>query len=418
LGGHSFGQLYYDIYTRDLPVFISSDSVLHAWHRSYDAMLEELELTYLMPALDELLTGMHDALPAARTRYGDGILKDSVLDADYFLTVARSLIKDGVMPSKFDQEVRVKATLAAVANEQMHDFNLFGRLRKMDFSQFKPRGHYEANPELRKYFKAMMWCGRTDLRVSGGRDFTGELSSARELGCAVVLLDLLRSAGKEEAWRQFDRTIQTFRGRTGSATFDDLARVAAAAKITSPADLKTDADLQKLADVIQDSSAGKQDIRGEVYVSLPGPAKIALPRSFTLMGQKFVVDSWVTAKIVYDDILWDGGKVRRRVPSALDVAFAAFGNNHVVPELVERIEQGTHPHRDGMPYQHTLAAVRNVLDGLEPARWDETIYTSWLKTLRTLSAPAGEQFPETMRTREWAMKQTNTQLGSWTQLRH
>ncbi len=34
LGGYTFGQLYYDIYTRDLPVFITTDSVLHAWHRS------------------------------------------------------------------------------------------------------------------------------------------------------------------------------------------------------------------------------------------------------------------------------------------------------------------------------------------------------------------------------------------------
>ncbi len=34
LGGKSFGQVYYDIYHRDLPVFITSDSVLHAWHRS------------------------------------------------------------------------------------------------------------------------------------------------------------------------------------------------------------------------------------------------------------------------------------------------------------------------------------------------------------------------------------------------
>jgi hypothetical protein len=57
----------------------------------------------------------------------------------------------------------------------------------------------------------------------------------------------------------------------------------------------------------------------------------------------------------------------------------------------------------------------------------------WLKTLRTLSAPAdktgggpGEpaggspdkRLPEAMKTGAWAMKQTNTQMASWTQLRH
>jgi hypothetical protein len=418
LGGYSFGQVYYDVYTRDLPVFVSSDSILHAWHRSYDAMLEELERTYLMLALDALLGDMHDALPAARTRYGDGVLKDSVRDADYFLAVARSLLKDGVVPTKFDQYERVRTTLAAVAAERMHGFDLFGRHRNVDFSQFKPRGHYEAIPELRRYFKAMMWCGRTDLRIAGGYDATGPLSSGRELGAAVVLLDLLRAAGKEEAWRQFDHVIQTFVGRTDSATFDDLARVTAAAKIASPADLKTVEDMKRLMDVIGGSDAGKQDVRGDVYVSPHPSVKVTMPQSFTVLGQKFVVDSWVTSKVVYDDILWDGHKVIRRVPSGLDVAFAALGNSHVVPDLVGRMEGGTHRLRDGKPYQHNLAAVRNVIDGLAPEAWDETMYTSWLKTLRTLTAPTDAPLPEAMRTRAWAMKQTNTQLASWSQLRH
>jgi hypothetical protein len=418
LGGYSFGQVYYDVYTRDLPVFVTSDSVLHAWHRSYDAILEELERTYLMPALDALLAGMHDALPDANTRYGGAVLKESVLDADYFLAVARSLLKDGRVPTKLGQEDRVQRTLIAVANEGMHEFTLFGRGRNVDFSQFKPRGRYEAIPELRRYFKAMMWCGRTDLRIAAGYDQTGRLSSPRELGSAAVLLDLLRRAGREEAWRQFDRAIQTFVGRTDSATFDDLARVTAAARINSPEDLKTDTDLARLAAAVQDSDAGKQDVRGDVFVS-PHPAvKVTLPRSFTVLGQKFVLDSWATSKVVFGDIMWDGTKVVRRVPSGLDVAFAALGNSHVVPELVGRIEGGPHRFRDGKPYQHNLAAVRAVIDGRPPGAWDESIYTSWLKTLRTLPAPTDAPLPEAMRTRGWAMKQTNTQLASWAQLRH
>jgi hypothetical protein len=444
LGGRSFGQLYYDVYHRDLPVFVTSDSVLHAWHRSYDAMLEELELTYLMHALDALLAGMHDALPAANEAYGAGVLKDSVRDADFFLAVARTLLNDGrndpppdagprpilapapvqgpapksgpVAP-KLDQADRVNATLAAVKNEGMHEFKLFGRVRNMDFSQFKPRGHYESKPELRRYFRAMMWCGRTDLRIAGGYDKTGPLSAPRELGAALVLLDLLRRADKEETWRKFDRCIQTFVGRTDSATFDDLAAVAGAAKIKSPADLKTAADLEKLTDAVKQSGAGRQDVRGDVYISPPG-GKATLPQSFTVLGQKFVIDSWVTSKTVYSDIEWDGKAVQRRVPGGLDVAFAALGNNHATPELVQRMEAGTHRWRDQKPYQHNLAAVRNVLDGLDAKAWDETIYMQWLKTLRTLSAPADDKMPEAMKTRAWGMKQVNTQMASWTQLRH
>jgi len=143
-----------------------------------------------------------------------------------------------------------------------------------------------------------------------------------------------------------------------------------------------------------------------------------LPQSFTVLGQKFVIDSWVTAKTVYSDIEWNKEFVQRRVPGGLDVAFAALGNNHVTPTLVERIEGGSHPWRDQKMYQHNLAAVRNVIDGLDSKTWDETIYMQWLKTLRTLSDKADDRMPEAMKTQAWAMKQTNTQMASWTQLRH
>src|SRR5215467_10544313 len=91
-----------------------------------------------------------------------------------------------------------------------------------------------------------------------------------------------------------------------------------------------------------------------------GPDKAELPRSFTFLGQKFVMDSWVTAKVVADDVFWDERKVQRRVPSCLDVAFAALGNDHVVPDLVERMNnRAGRQFRDGLNYQHNLAALRN-----------------------------------------------------------
>src|SRR4030095_13689833 len=51
--------------------------------------------------------------------------------------------------------------------------------------------------------------------------------------------------------------------------------------------------------------------------------------------------------------------------------------------------------------------------------WDSNIYMNWLACLRELSAPTTDtKYPEAMRTRAWAMKTLNTQLASWTQLRH
>ena len=96
-------------------------------------------------------------------------------------------------------------------------------------------------------------------------------------------------------------------------------------------------------------------------------------------------------------------KVERRVPGALDTAFAIFGNDQIVPELVAQMN-GTfqdpgRPHalkwRDGMPYQHNLAAVRAVMDAQQPSAWDSNIYMGWLACLRELSAPTTDaKYPE------------------------
>jgi hypothetical protein len=420
MGASSFGEMFYRIYSRDLPVFITSDAILHAWHRSYDTMLAELEAAYLSAALADLLGGMADALPAAKAEFAGGPLADGFADADYYLAVARSLLASKPVPTKLNQDARVAETLQAVAAEQMQTFALFGRDRQMDFSQFKPRGHYEESEPLRRYFRAMMWCGRIDLRVAGGSDATGPLSSPRELGAALVLHDLLRRAGKFDAWRQFDALLQTLVGRADSATFAHMDALLKEAKLPGATAIKDAKALESLQADILAGKFGLQEIRGDVYFNRPEASQpIKLPRSFTLLGQRFAIDSWALAKVVYDDIKWDGELVQRRVPSALDVAFAALGNDHVVPDLVDRMKAGPRQFRDGENYQHNLLAARNVVDRLPAAAWSATVYDGWLGALRELSRPTTDgRFPEVMRTRAWAMKGLNTQLASWTQLRH
>jgi len=184
--------------------------------------------------------------------------------------------------------------------------------------------------------------------------------------------------------------------------------------------VKSFEELSALQKKVSDDTIGLQQIRGDVYFSPLGKEKVSLPHSFTVLGQKFAVDSWALSKVVYDDILWDEKKVQRRIPSSLDVAFSVFGNDATVPALVDRMTYNRgRAFRDGLNYQHNLAAVRNVIDSQKPEAWDENLYTGWLGALRELSQPTtDEKYPESMRTRAWAMKTVNTQLASWTQLRH
>src|SRR4029450_5071946 len=92
LAANSFAEIFYDLFHNDLPVFISTDAILQAWHRNYDAMLEEVEETYLFNSAQQMLAAMAAQVPEAWAQAGSGVLKDSILDADYFLAVARSLL--------------------------------------------------------------------------------------------------------------------------------------------------------------------------------------------------------------------------------------------------------------------------------------------------------------------------------------
>jgi hypothetical protein len=421
-------------------VVISCDALLQAWHRTYDAMLEEVEETYLFNSVQTMLDGMAARVAAASVEVGNGVLRKSLLDADYFLAVARSLLAGTNNPpatSILGQDARVAMTLADIKSEELKQVDDFmGFCRVVDFSQFKVRGHYTHSERLARYFKCVMWLGRIDVPVAGGPwkrcPDVERMASPRELGVAIVLWHLLNASGNFDQWSDMERIVQTFVGVTDSMTFGQLGGLLAGAGIHTLADVRDLATLERIQADIMRGQLGVQNIRSDWFAQpLGGAARYALPQTFTVFGQKFVPDSWAFSQTVFFSILWEENgmtnRVPRRVPGVLDAAFAVLGNNQIVPELVAQMK-GTFPDvgrphalrfRDGLPYQHNLAAVRAVMDSQEPGAWDSNIYMNWLACLRELSAPTTEaKYPEVMRTRAWAMKTLNTQLASWTQLRH
>jgi len=432
LGSASFGDAYYRIFNADLPVFVTADSVLHAWHRSYQTMLAELEEVHLSMLLERVITNMSQQLPQTWQQYGQGPLSNSIVDADYYLTVARTLWYGGQQPSALGlpgMDRQVAVTIQAITNHVLAVyFPIFGGTRSIDLSQFIVRGHYTHSDRLRRYFLAMMWCGRVDLRVATFSP--NKEDDIRQLGTAIVMNRLLTESGQFESWSALEQITRAFVGITDSMTFAQLGDLLASANINSLADVPDLLTLTNLQTRLLTGELGLQAIQGDFFFSPCGPQQLKLPRSFTVCGQKFVMDSWAFSKVVFDRVLWTpdygtniiSGKVIRRKPCCLDAAFSVLGNDQVVPELVARMtNENGDPFRDGphLPYQHNLLALREVLDAQDPAVWTNNMYTAWLGALRALSAPTTDPiYPESMRTRAWAMKTLNTQLASWTQLRH
>ena len=423
LGSYSFADSFYKIFTADLPVFFSCDAALHAWHRSYGAMLEELEETYLAPTLQTVIQGMGGQVSSLWIQSSGTALPNGVMDADYFLAVARSLITGTNYYGSLGQSAQVFATLTAISNLQPATITLFGTNRLVDFSQFTVRGHYETSQRLQRYFRAMMWCELMDFRFTGSTND----NSLRELSGVVAMHLLLKNSGQFANWQQIDSVVQMFVGLPDSMNFAQLGDLMTAANIQSPASLPNTASLANLQSQIMSGQIGVQNIQSGYFFSPLSREQIKLPRSFTMLGQRFVPDAWAMNQCVFDRIIWDTNgipgfddKVMRRVPSALDIAFSVFGNDQTVPLIAARIASTNGvAWRDGYPYQHNLAAVRRVMDAQDPSVWTNNIYFYWLACLRELSAPTTDtNYPDAMRTPAWSMKTLNTQLASWTELRH
>jgi hypothetical protein len=104
------------------------------------------------------------------------------------------------------------------------------------------------------------------------------------------------------------------------------------------------------------------------------------------------------------------------MPSPLDPAFAAFGNNQAGLLLGPEIAAYT--------YAPDLHSMRLLVDAHPAGYWTENLYNLWMSSLRTLSPgtdlqdPGGAGIPAVAATEPWGRRLLNTQLASWAELRH
>ena len=117
---------FVEIYKKDLPVFVSTDAILHAFHLSYDELLKQVEICYLIPELRKLLGNAHSRLNSLDANYGQlDEMKPMLYDVDVYLTVARKLLGDPAQVFYPDNEAPVSEYLARVNAEQMKSVFFF-----------------------------------------------------------------------------------------------------------------------------------------------------------------------------------------------------------------------------------------------------------------------------------------------------
>jgi hypothetical protein len=395
---------YRTIYSFDLPVYVSLDAILETVHLSYDAILKALEESALRQELATLLGG-------ARERLSSGAVADPEVaaDLDLYFAVALALLEGksvtpvaGADRDKLDQLV----TMATNA-KGIRGVSLFGTTRDVDFSQMKPRGHYEDSEALQRYFRATMWLGRTDFRLIETLDDGSQVFRRRQLDAVLALRTVIDGPARA-AFDRLDATIAAF---VGEHDYMELREVdALLADVGGDAAAKSD---QELAQLIVERGYGAQRIASQVIFKQPGAPQLPLDRSFALLGQRYTADAHVFSAVVYDRVVHKGFDPRY-LPNPLDAAYAAMGNDAALPLLAGELTKYGHAPE--------LASIRALIDKHGDGYWSANLYTLWSSALRAMS-PSGSPrdasgMPEFARTEPWQRRVLNTQLASWAELRH
>jgi hypothetical protein len=409
----SFGTFfmgYTGIYAADLPLFVTGDSVLHAVHRSYDKILQNVESQALQPALLKVLDGMRSTLVTeAATGTWPG---ETVRDVDEYLAVAATLVvyNGAAAPVAGGSSAAVSSLVAqAKAATGTASVTLFGQSRALDFSQFTPRGHYADSSLLSPYFQAMMWLGRTDLRLLSQKA-SGEISfDRRQFAAAALMARLIEPV--QGNWAQLDRTLRSFVGESDNMKPTDFATLRTVAGVDSWSALLAQSD-PELAGALVAGGFGIQRIASQLLFVEAGNEGAPLDRAFLLLGQRFVIDSQVLSNVVYDRV---PTSPYRMMPNPLDVAFAALGNSGAVDLLTDDLK--AHP-----GYPQALHQARALVDQHEQGYWTESLYTGWLGALRAASpgwgSAARPSAPPIVSTQAWTRRVLQMQLASWAELRH
>ncbi|MFC2085692.1 DUF3160 domain-containing protein [Bacteroidota bacterium] len=411
----SFGHALYDVFVNDMPVYVSSDAILQALHKSYDDILIDIERTVLIPDVRSLISGLHSRLPALADSYGNAPeMQQMFKDVDLYLTIPRRLLGENAQLLYPDNESQMSTLLDGIFDARPIDLALFADVtRTLDLSQFQPRGHYAGEADLEAYFRAMMWLGRTELYLIGPKGTVNPPSKAdvqRQVIMTTLLSELLEDGSAELSLERIDLILRTMVGESDNVTLSNVRSVLDEAGIQNAAELLDSTRVEVFQELLAEKPLAFQRILSQILISGGEADSIEPAAAFLLLGQRFIIDSYVTASVVYDKIEYQGHKVRRMMPSTLDILFA-LGNDAAAQFLEEELE-----HYKYAPY---LASLRHLIDSYDEKFWASSMYNGWLNAIRQLSPPFDRaSLPDFMQTAGWWQKEMNTQLASWAQLRH
>jgi len=381
-----------DDYTT-VPVFITSDLLLHVYHVTFDRALQQAEERKLYFLVKQLTRQMYEGFARSAVSGGPQLTGVAARKNRAFFGVALALLDttftaDSSVKDIVDGELNLIRQAAGVSPSPLTSEN-------QDYTQYIVRGHYTKNQRLHSYFQAMMWYARTQMPVD----------SVTLTAMAIQQARVLERSGTLNLWKRLSNIYRYLVGAADDITpveytqldQDLFSSAGSSLEVPSPDELSR---FMARANALPVPQIADRSVRGPHGVE---PTK----RSYRFFGQRFTPDAAFFTALTSPRVGTDDRP--RNMPTALDV-MSVFGSP-VAKELL--LPQYSIP-----GYQ--LAVEKLTADvGKYPAEtWSSSVYMSWLNTLMSLLPEKGNGFPFFARGHLWATKSLVTALASWTELKH
>lgn len=392
--GREFFEIYEQNRYAQTANFVTVDSLMHTYHLYFSYLLKTMEKTGLLSSMERLSEWMlRDSIETYEKLKGTE-WEDAAKRNVAFFNVAVKLL---------DEDAEVYSDVEDIVGYELNQINKADGMAVSkitgvteDYTQYAPRGYYEGDEDLERYFRTMMWYGRIHFKQD---------EEDLDRSALLIALNFLKYP-EEEAYGEWETVYDTttfFAGESDDLTIDDyIPLVEEVYSYWATSETLLDhpekfalfhAETAKLASPQINSVQGGED------------------RGFRFMGQRFTIDAYIMQRLVYDSVGANSAGEARMLPDVLDVS-AALGSD-VALSILE--QQGD---MDYAGYTENMEKLRDYLAQDNEELWSATLYAGWLNTLRPLLDVKGEGYPMFMQGEEWAKKDLECFAGSFAELKH
>jgi len=399
-------QLFY-IYEKNeykkVPSFITTDSVLQVYHIFYDYSLRILEQEKLLGFAEELTESMLNKSIFLYNKITNEELKKAQLkNIAYFMTASLCLEKD--LPENVPEEAKKMALeefQLIKGQGGFQDSKIFPY--KLDYSQYRPRGHYTRNDDFKRYFKAMMWYGQAPFSLYKVGNNGKVRNIEQTMQALLITYSTFLNDDKTDdvtLWENiYDPTV-FYVGTADDLNIYHYKDLLINVYGRNP-DINKLNDKDKLDKLYQEAEKLPEPRIQAKYTEVDTP----VGKQFRFMGQRYIPDSEIIQELVEPIV--------RPIPSGLDV-MGVIGSERAYDIQIN------HYHEDEKSpnYVKVFSRLKDEFSRLSEDEWKSNMYYGWIWTLKGLLREFDEGYPSFMTNQAWTDKSLSTALGSWSELKH